>query len=79
MAWVDSMRLRRKADIVRALGWLNLFVSVIFTFLHARQDNAKGRTAIEFGMILECPAKGIRAVRARSVIVPSRPILSAAF
>src|SRR5881394_4104226 len=25
-------------------------------FLHARQDNAKGRTAIDLGLILECPA-----------------------
>jgi hypothetical protein len=29
MAWVDCMRLRRRADKVRGLGWLNLLVSVI--------------------------------------------------
>src|SRR5881396_4408989 len=28
----------------------------ICSFLHARQDNAKGRTAIDLGLILECPA-----------------------
>src|SRR5882672_11839233 len=28
----------------------------IFIFLHARQDNAKGRAAIDLGLILECPA-----------------------
>ena len=37
MAWVDSMRLRRKADIVRALGWLNLIVSVIVSFFHVSE------------------------------------------
>src|SRR5438132_13065306 len=28
----------------------------ICSFLHARQDNAKGRTAIDLGLILECTA-----------------------
>ena len=37
MAWVDSMRLRRKADIVRALGWFNLVASVVWGFLHTSE------------------------------------------
>lgn len=35
MAWVDSMRLRRTADKVRAVGWVNLFLSIIWTVVHA--------------------------------------------
>ena len=35
MAWIDSMRLRRKADIVRAAGWVNLFVSIIWILVHS--------------------------------------------
>ena len=31
MAWVDCMRLRRRADKVRGLGWLNLLVSVVWS------------------------------------------------
>ena len=37
MAWVDSMRLRRNADMVRALGWLNLVVSIIVSLFHASE------------------------------------------
>src|SRR3989442_15817279 len=33
-----------------------LGLAFIFIFLHARQDNAKGRTAIDLGLILECSA-----------------------
>ena len=34
MAWVDSMRLRRKADIIRVIGWVNLFASVLWSLIH---------------------------------------------
>ena len=34
MAWIDSMRLRRKADIVRAVGWVNLFVCIVWSLVH---------------------------------------------
>ena len=34
MAWVDSMRLRRRADKVRAVGWVNLFFAVIWSAIH---------------------------------------------
>ena len=34
MSWVDSMRLRRKADIVRWVGWSNLFLSVVWSLFH---------------------------------------------
>ena len=40
MAWVDAMRLRRKADLVRALGWLNLVVTVVWSFFHASEGLA---------------------------------------
>ena len=35
MAWIDSMRLRRRADKVRAVGWINLLVSIILSVVHA--------------------------------------------
>lgn len=35
MSWVDSMRLRRKADIVRWIGWTNLFVSIALSLTHS--------------------------------------------
>ena len=35
MAWVDSMRLRRRADLLRRLGWVNLFLTVIWLVVHA--------------------------------------------
>ena len=34
MSWVDSMRLRRKADIVRWIGWANLFVSTVWSLFN---------------------------------------------
>ena len=40
MAWVDSMRLRRKADIVRAVGWVNLCVSVLWSLVHVSEGLA---------------------------------------
>lgn len=40
MAWVDSMRLRRKADIVRALGWVNLFASLLWSLVHVSEGLA---------------------------------------
>ena len=35
----------------KIFGW-----DFIFIFLHARQDDAKGRTAIDLGLKLECAA-----------------------
>lgn len=37
MAWVDSMRLRRKAGVVRSLGWINLAVTVVWSFVNAAE------------------------------------------
>ena len=34
MAWIDSMRFRRRADKVRAAGWINLLVTVIVAGVH---------------------------------------------
>lgn len=34
MAWVDSMRFRRRADKVRAAGWINLLVTLIVAGAH---------------------------------------------
>lgn len=34
MAWADSMRFRRRADKVRAAGWINLLVTLIFAGAH---------------------------------------------
>ena len=31
MSWVDSMRLRSRADKVRAVGWVNLLFAVIWS------------------------------------------------
>ena len=35
MAWIDSMRLRRRADKVRAIGWGNLILTVVLSLFHA--------------------------------------------
>lgn len=35
MSWIDCMRLRRMADGVRALGWINLGFTVVFAVIHA--------------------------------------------
>ena len=37
MAWVDTMRLRRRADKVRAFGWLNLLLAVTWTVMHSSE------------------------------------------
>lgn len=29
MSWVDAMRLRRRATIARAIGWVNLAITLI--------------------------------------------------
>lgn len=34
MAWTDSMRFRRRADKVRAAGWINLLLTLIFAGVH---------------------------------------------
>lgn len=34
MAWIDSMRFRRRADKVRAAGWINLLVTVVVAGVH---------------------------------------------
>ena len=34
MAWADSMRFQRRADKVRAAGWINLFLTLIFAGAH---------------------------------------------
>ena len=39
VAWVDSMRLRRYASRVRTLGWINLCVTVAFSFGHAHSSS----------------------------------------
>jgi hypothetical protein len=35
MSWVDAMRLRRKADHVRAAGWVNLVVTITYVVFHS--------------------------------------------
>lgn len=35
MAWIDSMRLRRRADQARAIGWINLLVTAIISVVNA--------------------------------------------
>ena len=35
MSWVDTMRLRRRADKVRMFGWVNLFLSAAWSVVHA--------------------------------------------
>ena len=37
MAWIDSMRLRRRADKIRAVGWINLLVTIIVSLTHASE------------------------------------------
>ena len=40
MSWIDSMRLRRKADIVRWVGWINLFLSVGASLIYVSEGLA---------------------------------------
>jgi hypothetical protein len=35
MAWIDSMRLRRRADKLRAIGWINLLPTLVLSLTHA--------------------------------------------
>jgi hypothetical protein len=35
MSWVDAMRLRRKADHVRAAGWFNLLATITYVVFHS--------------------------------------------
>jgi hypothetical protein len=37
MSWVDAMRLRRKADHVRAAGWFNLLATITFVVFHSSE------------------------------------------
>lgn len=46
MAWVDSMRLRRRADKVRAVGWVNLLLAVVWSVIHA----SDGMAVLGFGV-----------------------------
>ena len=48
MAWIDSMRLRRRADKVRAIGWGNLFLTIVLSVLHASDD---GMAVLAFGVL----------------------------
>lgn len=34
MAWIDSVRFQRRADRVRAVGWINLLLTLIFAGIH---------------------------------------------
>lgn len=34
MAWTDSIRFRRRADKVRAAGWINLLLTLIVAAVH---------------------------------------------
>ena len=40
MAWVDTMRLRRRADKVRAVGWVNLLFTAVCYFVQAAEGAA---------------------------------------
>ena len=40
MAWVDSMRLRRRADIIRAVGWVNLLFTIVVSVVYASDGAA---------------------------------------
>ena len=35
MAWIDSMRLKGRADRIRAVGWVNLLLSLILAVVQA--------------------------------------------
>ena len=37
MAWVDSMRLRRRADKIRAVGWVNLLLTLVIAITHVSE------------------------------------------
>ena len=34
MAWIDSMRLRRRADQIRAVGWVNLLLTLVIAIVY---------------------------------------------
>ena len=34
MAWADSMRFQRRADKLRAAGWINLLLTLIFAGIY---------------------------------------------
>ena len=47
MAWADSMRFQRRADKVRAAGWINLFLTLIFAGAHL----SEGLHALAVGFV----------------------------
>jgi Na+/H+ antiporter NhaD/arsenite permease-like protein len=40
MAWIDSMRLRRRADKIRVGGWVNLVFTIMACVVHASDGAA---------------------------------------
>lgn len=52
MAWVDSMRLRRRADIVRALGWGNLLLCIVWSVAEASEGLAVFAIAVAWALVV---------------------------
>ena len=50
MAWVDSMRLRRRADKLRAVGWINLLLSILLCLVYAGEGVHVLVTAAAWGV-----------------------------
>lgn len=55
MAWADSMRFQRRADKVRAAGWINLFLTLIFAGAHL----SDGLHAVAVGVVWATAVMGL--------------------
>ena len=55
MAWTDSMRFRRRADKVRAAGWINLLLTLIFAGIHLPE----GLDALAAGSVWAAVVMGV--------------------
>lgn len=49
MAWIDSMRLRRTADKIRAVGWVNLLLTIVVSVVYAGDGAAVLAVAVAWG------------------------------
>ncbi len=58
MAWVDSMRLRGRADKIRALGWVNLLFMIILSLVYASDGAAVLVATILWGAALMAVTHG---------------------
>ena len=55
MAWIDSMRLRRRADKVRSIGWGNLVLTVVLSVFHA----SDGMSVLAFAILWAAGVMGL--------------------